>query len=78
MGTPGLTNCDPDRQPLLLGHRELWERFSAASRHGPRFEDGLSEGSVACQGMFPVSSLGPPAHPAGLRLGKLEGLQEKA
>ena len=23
MGRLGLTNCDPDRQPLLLGHREL-------------------------------------------------------
>ena len=56
----------------------MGERFSAASRHGPRFEDGLREGCVAWQGMFPVSSLGPPAHPAGLRLGKLGGLQEKA
>ena len=43
----------------------LGERFSVASTHGPRLEEGLSEVSVALQGIVPVSFLGPPAHLLG-------------
>ena len=54
------------------------EKFSVASRLGSRLVEGLNEDSGALQDI--VSSLfpGPSNSPAGPRLGKPEGLQEKA
>ena len=75
MGRPGLTDCDPDRWPLLEGHRDRdGGEGHRSSGPGPGLVEGLSEG---CQESSAVYSLGPQLT-TGPRLGKLEGLQEKA
>ena len=61
--------------------RQGWEEVHCFSKSGPQLVEGLSEGSGALQDVVPgLPSLlpGPSSSPAGPRLGKLEGLQEKA
>ena len=54
----------------------MGEKFSAASRPGPRLVEGLNEDSGALQDIVCSLFPGPSNSPAGPRLGKLEGLQE--
>ena len=54
------------------------EWFTTASRPGTGLVEGLSEVSGALQDVVPNLFPGPSSSPAGPRLGKLEGLQEKA
>ena len=59
--------------------RQGWrKRFTAASRPGPQPVEGLSKGYGALQDTVPSLFPGPSSSPAGPRLGRLEGLQEKA
>ena len=53
------------------------ERFTAASRPGPRLVGGRGEGSKALQDTPSLFS-GHPSSPTGLRPDELEGLGEKA
>ena len=54
------------------------ERFTAASRPGPRLVEGHSEGFGALHDTVPSLLSGPPpSSPAGPRWGELEGFQEK-
>ena len=74
---PGLTDCDPDRRPLLLGCRDRYGG-KAHRRPEPQIVEGFSEGSGAQQDIVPSLFPGPPCSAAGPRLGKLKGLQQKA
>ena len=65
MGRPGLTDYDSYRWPLLVGHRD---------RDGEEVHCFSSPGPWLVEALFP----GPSGSSAGPRLGKLEGLQEKA
>ena len=80
MGILGLKDYDPDRWPLLLGHRDTdGGEVHCSSRPGPRLVEGLvslSEGSGDLHRI--VSSLfpGPSSSPTGPTLGELEGFQK--
>ena len=65
MGRPGLTDYDSYRRPLLVGHRD---------RDGEEVHCFSSPGPWLVEALLP----GPSSSSAGPRLGKLEGLQEKA
>ena len=54
------------------------EKFTTASRTGPRLAEGLSEGFGALQNIVPRLFPGPSSSPTSPRLGKPQGLQEKA
>ena len=74
MGRPSLTDCDSDRRPLLVTHRDRHGgEAHHSSRPGPWLVEGHSEGSGA-PSLFPE----PSSSPTGPRLCKLEGLQKKA
>lgn len=57
---------------------QIGERFTTASRAGPRLVEGLRKGSEALQGVIPSLFPRPFSLPTGPRLGELEGLGEKA
>ena len=54
------------------------ERFTAASRPGPRPEGSFGDSSGALQDTAPSLLPGPLSAPAGLRPGELEGPRKKA
>ena len=71
------TDCNPHRQPLLLGHRDRdGDRSTFASRLGPQLVEALVRALKPCRTESPVYSPGPSSSSTGPRLGKLERLQK--
>ena len=64
MGRAVLTDWEPRRKPLLVGHsiRDAGE-VHCFSRLWPRLVEGLSEGYGGLQHLVPSVFPGPPAHP---------------
>ena len=56
----------------------MGERFTVASRAGPRLAEGLGEGSGDLQDIVPSLVSGSSSSLTDPKLGKIEGLQEKA
>ena len=56
----------------------MGERFTAASRAGPRLVEGLGEVSGDLQDIVPSLVSGSSSSLTDPKLGKIEGLQEKA
>ena len=78
-GRPGLTDCDPDRWPLVVDHRDRdGGEVRHSSRPGPWLVECFSQSSGAPQDIIPNLFPGPPGSRTDSRLGELEGLQEKA
>ena len=84
-GSHTLLSCHPPGESAIWPNwlsvssaAQIGERFTTASRAGPRLVEGLSKGSGTLQGVIPSLFPRPFSLPTSPRLGELEGLGEKA
>ena len=67
-----------DGHSYKITKTEIGEKFTTAPRPGPRLVESLSEDSGTLQDVVPCLFPGLSSSSPGPRLGKVEGLQEKA
>ena len=71
-------DCDPDSLCCWVAETGLPQRFTTTTRPGPRLVEGLRKDPGALEDTVPSLFPGPSSSPTGPRLGKQEGLQDKA